>query len=683
MSKKKPQDITFYKGEQSIDKKSKELRRSSLILAIVLLIIGTYFGLTAGAYAYDYDKPFLTSFGGAALKIAENPLYCFPIAEGAVRDALLIDMLIGLVILYNYSINLIKVHHNVNTLKGSSEWSDLNYLNRKYAEMVTVVSNKSFARKLKALEKIIPKQEVPEGYTNAIYSQNFRMSLNPKFNNKAVNTLILGTTGSGKSRYELKPNLLQMNCSYVITDPSGGILKEVGETLRRFGYNIRVFDLSTMSNCSTYNPMKYCYQESDVRKLVNAFIKNTAPPGDSGGGAKDPFWDDAMNAFLCSCVSLLINYGDDPKIMGGKTYTPCFANLCELTRMANRQSKNATKEQTKNNTASGSELNLIFENLRASIPEGEDKPYALREWENFKIAPEKTSTTILMTTAVRLDPFNIEQVRNLTSTDTINLDTFSEQRDALFVIIPTNDRTYNFLVSFMYTQLFDILYKKGENSDGTQTIKLQNGELVKFFTREESEVGDAKAYLQSVKTTSLRKVTVNGVMGSNDNKPYAVMSEHNEIISRFTLEKDAFMYQEQLTNEGKILNTSVQKLKKKDSWKFWKKKIIHGALIDDSYYEILDENGEVISRRPTESLAKAYQKDLLSAKMVQGNGQALPNHVRFLMDEFPNIGEVPEFKEKLATIRKYEISVCVICQTITQSKGMYPEIGRASCREGV
>lgn len=698
---KKPADKSYVKREKTIKEKQKEFGKQTLLHAAIAMTITTFIGLTAGAAEEVKHYTFWQSIFQLPTILSDNPLYAFPITSTGVLRAGALDLLIGVILVYLWSIDRMKQHHDVNTLKGSSEWADLDYLNAKYAEMVEKVS--AFAKILnkipkigKKLAKLLQTKKVADGYTNGIYSQNFRMSLNPKFNQKSVNTLIIGTTGTGKSRYYLKPNLLQMNASYVVTDPSGGILKEVGETLRRFGYNIRIFDLSTMKDCNTYNPMKYCYQESDIRKLVNAFIKNTNPDGDSGGGGgKDPFWDDAMNAFLCACVSLLVNYGDDPEVMGGNTYTPCFANLCELTRMANRQSKNATKEQTKNNTASGSELNLIFENLRSieAKRQGVDveemeKPYALREWENFKIAPEKTSTTILMTTAVRLDPFNIEQIRNLTSSDNINLDTFSEQRDILFVIIPTNDRTYNFLVSFMYTQLFDILYRKGESSDGTMTVKLQNGELVKYFTRAQAEAGEAKDFQKTLSNTTLKHVVVNGKMGEHEVMNYAIVSEHGETYQSFKTKKDAITtLNELMEKDAKMKSASIVKIKnKKKGWKFWEKIETASHGIDDSYYEILDRDGNVLSRRPTKSLAQQYQEDLKHTKLVQGNGQALPNHVRFLMDEFPNIGEVPEFKEKLATIRKYEISVCVICQSITQLKGMYPddyEVIDANCPETI
>lgn len=638
-----------YQQQTNYVEKRKKALKPVIILCIICVLIWWYIAATATAYAYNNVISIMDAFGHVLDAVTSDPLYAFRtpgVLSGMGRIFSYGIIVIGIFGLWLYAIDGSRIHHDVNTLKGSSEWAKATDLSKRYGEYKEVKEQGKlpFLPGKTKLDFLAP-------YSNSILSQNFQMSLDTHINPKAVNTLILGATGTGKSRYYLKPNLLQMNASYVITDPSGGILQQCGETLRRFGYNIRIFDINNMGDCSTYNPMKYCYTEADVKKLVKAFIKNTAAPG-SENSSKDPFWDDSMEAFLCALVSLLVNYGQDADIMGGKTYIPCFASLAELTRMANKpleeggqQPISGRRKQPDGPTSAKSVLNVIFENVRKRAEEegSTEMPYCLREWENFKIAPEKTSTTILMTTAVRLDAFNIDKVRDLTTgpcdengkpTDTICLDTFDDKRDALFIIIPTNDRTYNFLAAFLYTQLFDILYRKGEHSAGTSSVKLKNGELVHYFNDDAVAAGKDKDYLEAIKHTSIKRVEVNGKLTGHLGK-------------------------------GK---------NKKD------------VIVDDAFYEIYDGNHQLISRRPTEKLAKAYQQALKSAKIVKGNGQALPCHVRFLMDEFPNIGEVPEFKEKLATIRKYEISVCVICQSITQLKGMYEkdyEVIDANCPETI
>lgn len=652
-----------YVCQKTYNEKSQKVK--TLYIAGVLIGIPAWFYIAATGAAYAFDNKLSSPVFGImpGLKRAlKDPLYGFRggIAMEGFKELFILGLVvIGIFMLRSWAISVGRIHHDINTLKGSSEWADPVELSDTYGEgEVLPKSTFPVLGRLKGTRK-----DFLSPYSNCILSKNFQMSLDTRINHKAVNQLIIGTTGSGKSRFFLKPNLLQMNASFVITDPSGGILQQCGETLRRFGYNVRIFDINNMGDCSSYNPMKYCYSEADVKKLVNAFIKNTAAPGsEKGNSSKDPFWDDSMNAFLCAMISLLVNYGMDPEIMEGKTYIPCFANLTELTRMAGQEAKQEDgakggvggimqrRPNPDQPTSRRSVLNAIFENVRKreclnddGTENGKEKPYCLREWENFKLAPEKTSTTILMTTAVRLDAFNIDRVKDLTTgpcdestgfkpQDTINLDTFGEQKDALFVIIPTNDRTYNFLAAFLYTQLFDRLYYKGEHSAGTSAVKLENNDLVKYFDTAGTSEGQAHAYLERIKNTVIEKVEVNGLL------------------------------------QGKHKKTNKT------------------VMLDDSYYEVRTADGELITRRPTLAMAMAYQEELKHAKIVKGNGQSLPCHVRFLLDEFPNIGEIPEFKEKQATIRKYEISVCVICQSITQLKGMYPddyEVVDANCPETV
>ncbi len=617
----------------SIEEREKNLRESNIGMAIIGGI--AIFLISWGYFAYDRDFP----RAGMAAKLSGGVTYLtgfkklFPFPGANFGLILSLVLIYELIIMAWYFKDKIKLHGNLNTLKGSSVWENAKEITKRYAELLEGSAQKAA--------------------NNAIMSKNVYVSLNAQKHFKALNTLILGTTGSGKSRYFLKPNLLQMNSSYVVTDPKGEILASCGEMLRRNGYRVRVFDILNMGNCNTYNPLKYCEKESDVKKIAQAFIKNTDSSGGKGGGNKDPFWDDSMNAFLCAMISFLCQcpegsdtpYAQIKEITGGTCYKPVFANICDLTRMANKKwtkdsgielMKGVQLGDGKNNTAGASELSAIFENLRLweAKRQGVEvdmilKPYCLREWENFKIAPEKTSTTILMTVAVRLDPFNIEQVRQLTSSDDLNLQDFGTQRDALFLIIPPTDRTYNFLVAFLYTQLFDILYKTGaEGSIGSKILKLPNGELVKYFPKEEVDAGidDAVAAIKNAKAEKQQGQTFDYEQGSG---------------------------------------------KKAKTKKF-----------DDSWYDIISKDGRLISRRPDKASADKYLADLKKAKLTNGKNPKLPYHVRFLMDEFANIGELPEFKDKLATVRGYEISITVICQSITQLKGMYPddyEVVDANC----
>lgn len=678
------------KREKTIEQKQKDLFRDTIATVIMTTVFIWIIGLAMCAFVQDHTmiagdtsygwleldkrtgKPAILTndkgyprglqlneiISGTVSAFVHNPFFMFPVSGSIYVKNLVyvfaIWCLIELMIFVYYQYSKIRVHHNINTIKGSAHWTDIKELVNKFADF--------------------DGKDYKTCYSNVILSENFQMSLNASKHYHALNTLILGATGSGKSRYFLKPNLLQMNASYVITDPSGGILQENGETLRRFGYNVKVFDLVQMGNCDTYNPLKYCKKESDIKKVVQAFIKNTDSTGGKGGGNKDPFWDDAMNAFMCACIAFLttcpegsdIPYAKIEEVTGGNCYEACFANLCELTRMANKKYEpgcgialgdGVRLGDGKNNTANASELAAIFENLRMYEAKRQDcdpdvmkKPYCLREWENFRIAPEKTSTTILMTTAVRLDPFNIEQVRNLTSSDTLDLTNFGNQRDVLFVITPTNDRTFNYLVNFLYTQLFDILYQNGETkSAGSFDLKLPNGELVHHFPKAlaNGDIHKVEPLVNVYKDVEIKRVDGNGILHGKKTV------KRKKYFGLF----------------GKTIKTTVD------------------FKLDDGWYEIVSkETGELITRRPTEHLAKEYVNMLQKARLVPGNGKSVPTHVRFLLDEFPNLGEIPEFKEKLATMRKYEISCTVICQSITQLKGMYPddyEVIDANCPQKI
>ena len=630
------------------DKNIKELKKihltQNLIIIAIIDIVGLFIGLNYAGYCARIAEH-RQSIGDFASKLMSNPAMFWN--DGFVSgmgDTLAIVFAVLLVVdmlLYaEYIVSSMRLHNNADESMGRTTWADMKEITNKYADHVDEEKHRDYVH----------------AYNNAICSQHTYVSMNTRKHFHALNMLILGATGSGKSRYYLKPNILQMNTSYVVTDPKGEILDACGEMLWRNGYNVRVFDITPegmqSGQTSRYNPLKYCKEESDIRKIMEAFMKNVNPDASKKGGSADPFWDEATRMFLSTCVAFLVQkptngderpYGQIPEITGGLSFNPCFAALCELTRMAGNKWKPGGRiklmdgvnlEPDKNAPQKASEIGAIMENIRAyeakiqnTTPDLINKPYVLMEWENFWGTPEKTATTVMTTTAVKLDAFNIEQVKNLTSIDTIDLESFGKGRDALFLIIPPTDKTYNFLVSFLYTQLFDILYSLGSKGvPGSKNLKLENGELVKFFPAEEVDAG---SYV--------------------DDKVKAIRNA------------------KAVHNEGKGKKTGEYTYKKGN------KKITEKVTIDDGWYEIYDADGDLITRRSTKQAADEYIAALKTARLEKGRQPAIPCHVRFLMDEFPNIGEVPEFKEKLATMRGYEISATVICQSITQLKGMYPD----------
>lgn len=259
-----------------------------------------------------------------------------------------------------------------------------------------------------------------------------------------LNMIILGGSGTGKSRFFVKPNLLQCNTSFVVTDPSGELVESCGKMLMRHGYEIRVFNLNDMKHSSNYNPFHYLkdstgeINSNNVIKMINVFMTNTKGEGSSG----DPFWDDATRLLLSSLCFLLIETGTEEE--------QNFAGVLDLIHKAKVIEG---REEEK------SELDLMFDKRKEAAP----KALSVQYYEEFKQAAGKTMQSILISTTTKLQYFKLENVRNLTHTDNIRLETLGDKPTALFIVIPSTDTTYNFLAAMMYTQLFDTLYDRAIN----------------------------------------------------------------------------------------------------------------------------------------------------------------------------------------------------------------------------
>lgn len=266
------------------------------------------------------------------------------------------------------------------------------------------------------------------------------MSLNTRQHRENLNVLVIGGSGSGKSRFYVKPNIMQLNTSYVVTDPKGELLRSCGRLLKKAGYDIRVFNLIDMSHSNNYNPFNYVYDrdgnvnKSYVLKMINCLMKNTKKEGSSGG---DQFWDDATQALLLA-ISFYLLEKAEPQDRN-------FGMVMKVMKLAE------ISEQDENMK---SQLDEMMDELYA------ENPYsmAVTYYKDFKKAPAETAKSILISAAVRLQAFNLPEVGNLTFTDNIHLDTLGDKKTALFVIIPSSDATFNFLAAMMYTQLFDTLY---------------------------------------------------------------------------------------------------------------------------------------------------------------------------------------------------------------------------------
>lgn len=274
-------------------------------------------------------------------------------------------------------------------------------------------------------------------------TERLMMSNRPKDpkNARNKNVLIVGGSGSGKTRFWIKPNLLQMHSSYVVTDPKGSIVIECGNVLFKNNYRIKIFNTINFKKSMHYNPFAYIHSEKDILKLVTTLITNTKGDGKVG----DEFWTKAETLLYCALIGY-IHYEAPVEEQNFSTLIE-FINVMEV-REDDEDFQNP--------------VDLMFEAL------GKAKPnhFAVRQYKKFKLAAGKTSKSILISCGARLAPFDIEELRDITAYDELELDTLGDKKTALFLIMSDTDGTFNFLISMIYTQLFNLLCEKADDEYG-------------------------------------------------------------------------------------------------------------------------------------------------------------------------------------------------------------------------
>ncbi len=311
------------------------------------------------------------------------------------------------------------------------------------------------------------------GVRNMIFTNKVFMSMDGRKTRRNNNVLVIGGSGTGKSRFLVKPNLLQANCSYVITDPSGELLETMGSCLQKMGYEVRVFNLVQMQHSHCYNPFHYIRDEAGVLTMINSLIKNTTPEGSK---SNDPFWEKAETALLQACCFYLISEcsKEDQN----------FSNVMKLLRCAS-----AVEGQENVDSA----LDILFKDLEAKDPEH----IAIQSYKIFKSAGGgKTAQSILISCQTRLQHFNLTAIKNLTNIDNINLGDIGDKPVALFCTTPTADTSFNFLVSLLYTQLFETLYFHAE----TECKGKRLTHHVRFLLDEFANIGTIPDFAQKLST---------------------------------------------------------------------------------------------------------------------------------------------------------------------------------------
>ena len=285
---------------------------------------------------------------------------------------------------------------------------------------------------------------------NIILTQTESLTMNnrPKDPRTArnKNVLVIGGSGSGKTRFWLKPNLMQCTsetypCSFVVTDPKGSIAVECGTLLQQHGYKIRILNTINFRKSMHYNPFAYIHSEKDILKLVTTLIANTTGNAKTG----DDFWVKAETLLYTALIGYIYYEGHDEE--------KCFSTLIE---MINAMEVHEDDEEFQNN------VDLMFEELEKEKPEH----FAVRQYKKYKLAAGKTAKSILISCGARLAPFDIQELRDLTAYDELELDTLGDQKTALFLIMSDTDDTFNFLIALCYCQLFNLLCEKADDEYG-------------------------------------------------------------------------------------------------------------------------------------------------------------------------------------------------------------------------
>jgi type IV secretion system protein VirD4 len=285
---------------------------------------------------------------------------------------------------------------------------------------------------------------------NIILTETEGLTMNPRPANpkyaRNKNMLVIGGSGSGKTRFIIKPNLMQCRSkdypvSFVVTDPKGSLVEETGRMLRRHGYRIKVLNTINFKKSHHYNPMAFIKSEKDILKLVTTLISNTK--GDQKGG--DPFWEKAETLLFTALIAYLY-YESPPE-------ERCFSTMAEMID---------AMEVREDDESFQNIVDMMFEGLAERAPDH----FAVRQYAKFKLAAGKTAKSILVSCGARLAPFDIAEIREITRYDELELDTIGDEKTALFIIISDTDDSFNFLASMCYTQLFNALCEKADDVYG-------------------------------------------------------------------------------------------------------------------------------------------------------------------------------------------------------------------------
>lgn len=384
-------------------------RQAAVILSLIDIIPVVWLGLLIAPSVKGGLPEILTS-----LMNAMNAPFHIELCEDSVKAVLVLLLCYGMGVGIYFST---RRNYRRREEHGSAKWGTASAVNKKYAQQ--------------------PKSE------NKLLTQNVAIGLNAKKHRRNLNTLVIGGSGAGKTRFFCKPNLMQCcRNSYFVLDPKGEIVRDVGELLSQKGYEVRVLDLISMEKSHCYNPFVYLQSDNDIQRLVTNLFKATTPKGSQ---SNDPFWDTSASMLLSALVYYLHYEAPEDE--------QNFAMVMEMLRAGAIENEEDSRPTP---------LDYLFADLEMDRPDH----IALKYYRSYHAGSAKTLKSIQITLAARLEKFNLESLASLTCTDELDLATMGEKKVALFAIIPDNDSSFNFLVSILYTQLFQQLFYSADHIHG-------------------------------------------------------------------------------------------------------------------------------------------------------------------------------------------------------------------------
>jgi len=382
--------------------------KASLILSVCGIVPVVWLALLIAPYVSGGLMEIINN-----LSVAINNPFQITVCENSTKTVLIFLLCYGMGIGIYLST---RRNYRKREEHGSAKWGNAGALNKKYRDK--------------------------DPSENKLLTQNVRIGLDGKKHRRNLNILVCGGSGSGKTRYFAKVNAMQCNTSMVILDPKGEIVRDVGGLLEKKGYEVRILDLINMHRSHCYNPFVYLRDDNDVQRLVTNLFKSTTPKGSQ---SQDPFWDTAASMLLLALVFYL-KYEAPPDEQN-------FPMVMELLRAG---------DVREDDDSYVSPLDELFDRLELENPEH----IALKYYRDYHSGSAKTLKSIQITLAARLEKFNLESLASLTATDELDLPSLGERKVALFALIPDNDTSFNFLVSILYTQLFQQLFYLADHKYG-------------------------------------------------------------------------------------------------------------------------------------------------------------------------------------------------------------------------